>query len=390
MGTFLETPVDYERHNDQVRELWEAYYSGRPTRVPLYISGSITNFFFNPELNRGHLSFEGFFKDPAVQIEAQLKYEYWRRHHLTMDHEMGLPEQFSLTVDFQNSYDAAWAGAPMKYIENGLPDTLPVFADHREKLYDMPRLLPIDSGLIGEGIAFIDYMEDYCRHNEFMGRPIAPPRAYPGEGCDGVLDLAYKLRGAENILYDMCDEDGYYEDLMEWITENLINRMVALRGLHARRWDTPSGFTFADDAITMISHDMYRKYVLPYHRRVIDAVTGGEKCQVHLCGANMHHFGELVRELPIASLDTGFPVDHARLREMVGPEIELRTGPTVMLIQAGPVAAIEEEARRILTSGVTEGGKYIMIAANNLAPCTPVEHISALYDAVRRYGRYEH
>lgn len=389
MATFIRAPIDYERHNDEVRRVLAAYEAGRPIRVPLKIAGSITNFFFNPELNTNRLTFEQFFKDPAVQIEAQLHYAYWARHHLMVDHEMGLPETFSLRVDFQNSYDASWAGARVRYLENQLPDTEPIFAEHKEKLYDMPKLLPIESGLIGDGIAFIEYMEDYCGRNDFMGRPIAPPRAYPGEGCDGVLDLAYKLRGAENILYDMVDDDGYYEDLMEWITNNLIHRMRTLRERHARRWGDVPAFSFADDAITMISHDMYKDYVLPYHKRIFDEFSGGKLCGMHLCGANMHHFGQLVKELPIGALDTGFPVDHGLLRKLVGPDIELYTGPTVMLLQHGPVDAIVKEARSILRSGVAEGGKYVMIAANNLAPCTPVEHIAALYQVVRAEGRYE-
>jgi hypothetical protein len=388
MATFLKERVDFQRHNDEVRCVWESYQAGKPLRVPLQISGSITNFFFNPDLNTHGYTFEQFFKDPSVQIETQLQYAYWRKHHWRMDHEMGLPDSFSLYVDFQNSYDASWAGADMIYMDGYLPDTAPIFAENREKLYDMPKVLPVESGLIGQGIAFIDEMEDYCKHHDFMGRPIIPPRAYPGEGCDGVLDLAYKLRGADNLLMDMLDEDGYYEDLMEWITSNLIHRMKTLRTWHKQRWGDEPGFGFADDAIALISHETYRQYVLPYHRRIYEAFAGDKKHLIHLCGANMHHFEHLVKELPISAIDTGFPVDHGRLRKMVGPDITLYTGPTVMLLQAGSEEAIVQEAIRILKSGVTQGGKYIMIAANNLAPRTPVENIAALYDAVRTHGTY--
>jgi hypothetical protein len=389
MATFLHDVIDYARHNEEVRAVMDSYNARRPIRVPLIVQGSITNYFFNPELNTSGLSFERFFKDPDVQIRAQLAHQYWLRHHVVCDLEMGLPEKWGLRVDFQNSYDASWAGAPVLYIENQLPDTEPIFADRREKLYDMPKILPADGGVIGEGISYIDYMEDYCRRNEFMGRPIAPPRAYPGEGCDGALDLAYKLRGAENVLLDMLDEDGYYEDLMTWITDNLIRRMRALRALHRARWGDDPGFGFADDAVTMLSHDMYKKYVLPYHKRIFDEFSNGKKCGMHLCGANMQHYESLVRELPIDSLDTGFPVDHGLLRRQVGPDVTLYTGPTVMLLQTGSADAIRAEAKRILESGVTEGGRYVMIAANNMAPRTPVENIQTLYDAVRTYGIYK-
>ena len=32
---------------------------------------------------------------------------------------------------------------------------------------------------------------------------------------------------------------------------------------------------------------------------------------------------------------------------------------------------------------------FILIAANNMAPCTPVEHIVGLYDAAKEFGCYD-
>ena len=366
----------------------ESYNKGEPIRVPLQIHGSITNYFFNPDLNTKGLTFEQFFKDPDVQINAHLEYQHWVRHHILCDHEMGIPEHWYLRVDFQNSYDASWAGAPIHYIEGQLPDTLPIFNKNREKLYDMPKLLPADSGVIGEGMAYIDYMTEYCKTHDFMGRPIKPPQSFLGEFCDGIFTLACKLRGAENLILDMTDEDGYYEDIMEWLTENLIHRMKTLRKMHTERWGDKPGFFFADDSIELLSHDMYKQYVLPYHKRLFDAISDGQKCSMHICGSNMHHYGELVKELPINGFDTGFPVNHGLLRDLVGPEVTLYTGPTVMLLQSGEPDDIRKEVKRILESGVTKGGKYIMIAANNLAPCTPVENIKLLYEAVKEYGVY--
>ena len=35
-----------------------------------------------------------------------------------------------------------------------------------------------------------------------------------------------------------------------------------------------------------------------------------------------------------------------------------------------------------------EGGRFILIAANNLAPCTPIENTEVLYEAGKIYGVY--
>ena len=388
MSSHLSIPVDYDRHNDEVRAVMAAFDAGNPVRVPMIISGSITNYLHNPDLNRRGLTFKQFFTDPQAQIDAQLAYQHWRRHNLLCDLEMGLPERWQLGVDFQNSYDASWAGCEVTY-RAPLPDTLPLLGRDKRRLYDLPRLLPVKQGLIGRGFEFIDYMEDYCKTHEFEGRPIEPPRAFPGEGCDGIFDLAYKLRGADQLLIDMMEDEAYYADLMEWITENLINRIRALRAMHAERWGAaPRGFGFADDAICMLSHDAYRQYVLPYHKRLISEFSGGGKILLHLCGGNMQHWKGLIEELPVGTIDTGFPIDFDVIRGLVGADVVIQGGPTVMLVKDGSIDAIREETKRILNSRAAREGRFVLIAANNMAPCTPVEHIAAMYDAVHEFGRY--
>jgi len=81
-------------------------------------------------------------------------------------------------------------------------------------------------------------------------------------------------------------------------------------------------------------------------------------------------------------------VDHGRLRRELGPEVQIGGGPTVMLLKSGPVEAIRAEVRRICGSGVMEGGRFILIAANNMAPETPLEHVTAMYEAAKEFGKY--
>jgi uroporphyrinogen-III decarboxylase len=61
-----------------------------------------------------------------------------------------------------------------------------------------------------------------------------------------------------------------------------------------------------------------------------------------------------------------------------------------MLVKDGNEQEIATEVKRICESGVLNGGRFIMIAANNLAPCTPVENIEALYEATKRQGTYSY
>ncbi len=389
MGSFLKQPIDFVKHNEESRAVMEAFRAGKPIRVPVMATGSITNYLHNPELNVNGWTFDQFFQDPEIQIKAQLEYQYWRRHNLMDDDEKGLPEKWYLGVDFQNSYDASWAGGPVHYQGLLLPDTLPIFDEHKEKLYDMPELLPIDGGLIGKAMEYIDFMEDYCKTHTFHDRPIVAPQGFLGEGTDGVLDLAYKLRGAANLLIDMLEDEEYYSDLMEWITKNLIHRMKTLRKMHEERWGVkPEGLFFADDAICMVSHNSYREFVLPYHKRIVDEFSAGKKISMHICGSNMQHFGGLMKELNVGMFDTGFPVDFGKMRADVGDDVVINGGPTVMICKDGTPEQVKAECRRILETGVAKNGNFLFIPANNMAPCTPVENIAAMYEAAHEFGTY--
>ena len=61
-----------------------------------------------------------------------------------------------------------------------------------------------------------------------------------------------------------------------------------------------------------------------------------------------------------------------------------------MDIKDGTPERIDSEAARICQSGVMSGGRFVMIAANNLAPFTPVKSIKALYESTKKHGKYSY
>jgi uroporphyrinogen-III decarboxylase len=140
--------------------------------------------------------------------------------------------------------------------------------------------------------------------------------------------------------------------------------------------------------VVLLSTEQYREYVYPYHKRIADEFSDGGRIGVHLCGDATRHFRFLRDALHVYSFDTGFPVDHGRLRRELGPEVEIYGGPTVMLLRSGPAETVAAEVRRICELGVMDGGKLVLIAANNMAPHTPLEHVAAMYEAAKEYGRY--
>ena len=98
----------------------------------------------------------------------------------------------------------------------------------------------------------------------------------------------------------------------------------------------------------------------------------------------------MIREkLGVVSFDTGFPVDHGWLRKEVGEDVEISGGPRVDLLKNGSPDDCARAAREILESGIKQGGRFILQEANNLAPCTPMENLEAVYATCLEYGWYK-
>jgi uroporphyrinogen-III decarboxylase len=147
------------------------------------------------------------------------------------------------------------------------------------------------------------------------------------------------------------------------------------------------GFGFADDSVVLISTDMYRRHVLPHHRRLCDAMATAGPRSIHLCGDATRHFVTLRDELNVREFDTGFPVDFGRLRRDLGPEVRILGGPRAELLRSASPSEVHQEVRRILTTGVLDGGLFVLREGNNLAPLTPLANTEVLYRAGRDFGR---
>nr|MBP7562053.1 hypothetical protein [Armatimonadota bacterium] len=109
---------------------------------------------------------------------------------------------------------------------------------------------------------------------------------------------------------------------------------------------------------------------------------------IHLCGDATHLCPTIRDELKVNAFDTGFPVDHGGLRRTLGPDVFIYGGPHVEFLRGRTPAEVREETRRILESGVMEGGKFVLREANNLAPGTPPENVAAMHEACRDFGQY--
>jgi len=369
------------KHNE------EAFRAGKPIRPPVYL-GTATQFFvFNDDLNPGEaVTFESYSTDALTMLDFQLHSQAWRAEKIApyCDDPIGLPEEFLVKVDLQNYDEAAFFGAPVVFIPNQVPDTKPIFDGERKNAFrDLGLPDPLKGGWYAKSHQIFDEMSERIHKNPtYCERPI---RMTPfGLWTSGPFTLAIALRGSE-FLTDLYEDPQYAHNLLDYIAEGTIQRIRAHMEFFGLSALEPDMF-FADDSIQLISTKMLREFLIPVYRKLIAGLDTPKRIKVHLCGNATRHFKTLRDEINVQEFETGFPVDFGKLRRELGPEVLIHGGPNIMLLLNGTPEAVREETRRILNSGIAEGGRFILREGNNLAPRTPLINLDAMYQEARQFS----
>lgn len=378
----VDPSFDFHKHNEEQRKVWDAFHSGAPIRVPMILGVNPRVLLCNPLYNPRGISFEEYWNDADIMLKAQCEFAWFRNHHLFYDHEMGMPDEWRVNVDPQNFGETAWLGAPLKFIPGDVPDTVvPLNDDNREMLFVKGIPDPFSS-VMGH---IRDFYEYFNNGHTFMGRPV---KAGMGMlGTDGPMTIACNLRGATEFCIELYEDPDYAMQLLDYITEATILRIRAWRKYYGL--ETPGGMYFADDSIALLSVRDYRRFILPFHKKILKELTTGEAPNhIHLCGDATRHFKTIRDELNVRSFDTGYPVSHGELCKELGGDVVINGGPRVDILRNGTDIDIVNETKRILDEVMPVSKTFVIRDANNVPAGTPIENIRLMYETVKQYGTY--
>ncbi|HPC16814.1 MAG TPA: uroporphyrinogen decarboxylase family protein [Candidatus Hydrogenedentes bacterium] len=376
---------DYSEHNAEVAALWTAFEARRPSRTPVRFTCNPRILMLDPSYNVRGITYREYMNDPEVMGQAVLEFRYWLRHYLPGDAERGLPEQWNVSVDFENHYDAAWFGCPVHYRDGQVPDTTPILNDDNKRmLFDRGMPDPFAGEWAERCLQFLDHFHRKSAQGwTFMGRPVIADKWAPFCGCDGLFTIATSLRGSTAICLDLLTDPDYAAELIEFIHAAVANRMKAWREHFGSPIPT-DGFGAADDAIEMLSEEQYQTFVLPLHRRLFDQFATPKNRAMHLCGNAQRHFKTIRDELGVSAFDTGFPIDFGALRKDLGPDVLVSGGAPISFFLQDDLAPLIRETERILNSGIRDGGRFILQEANNLPPCARLAACQAYWEMGRK------
>lgn len=127
------------------------------------------------------------------------------------------------------------------------------------------------------------------------------------EACD--------LHGITETMRDLVDQPDFLQDLMDICTKQAILFAEA-------QIDAGADFIgIGDAAASLIGPRSYKKFVLPYEQRIIQAVHArGAKAKLHICG-NITSLLNILPETGADLIDIDYPVDFESAVEALRPTI---------------------------------------------------------------------
>jgi uroporphyrinogen decarboxylase len=210
----------------------------------------------------------------------------------------------------------------------------------------------------------------------------------------GPFEGALWVRGWEDFLCDLYSDTKLAEAIMEKITDytmGLWDQMLSAAGKYLNVVCLNDDLGMQDRSL--ISSDIYRKYVKKYTKRWYDFVRSKTKAKIlhHSCGSCY----ELINDLIDCGIQILNPLQVSaanmqpeKLKKEFGDRIAFWGGLDVQtVLPNGTVRQVKDEVKRLIDT-FGDGGGYILAPSHNIQPDVPMENISAMFDAALEYRRY--
>lgn len=201
-------------------------------------------------------------------------------------------------------------------------------------------------------------------------------------GPCGVLENAISLVGFDNLCFLLADDPGLVADIFDQIGSRLV-RHYAKVAAH----DTVGACISNDDwgfkTQTMLSVADMRKYVFPWHVKIVEAIhAAGKPAILHSCGEAREIMDDIITVMKFDGKhsyeDTIMPVEEAYDRW--GGRIAILGGIDVDFIIRSPAEAVVARARGMLERAAGRGG-YALGTGNSVPEYIDDEKYFALTHA---------
>ncbi len=189
---------------------------------------------------------------------------------------------------------------------------------------------------------------------------------------EGPMAEAADLRGINTIMVDLYDDPQFVRDLFEFILE------MQTRFAKAQLEAGADLIGIGDSAASLIGPRFYREFVVPYEKRLVDAIhQAGGKVRLHICGNTNRIFADMA-QVGADIIDLDFPASMWEARRVMGPD-------QVLAGNIDPVRVLRDGNREIILRELeacyqAAAPRYIVAAGCEVPRDTPEENVLAMLE----------
>ena len=194
---------------------------------------------------------------------------------------------------------------------------------------------------------------------------------------EGPCAEAADLRGINTLMLDFYDDPDFVRDLFDFVLE------MAVEFAKAQVEAGVDLIGIGDAAASLVGPQIYDKFVLPYEKKLVDALHQmGTRTRLHICG-NAGRILEGMGSLGCDFVDLDSMVSVARARDAMGPD-------QVLAGNIDPVAVLRNGTPESISELIAEchrqaKARYIVGAGCEVPRDTPHENLFALRDYARSH-----
>lgn len=215
-------------------------------------------------------------------------------------------------------------------------------------------------------------------------------------GAGGIYEWAQGLRGWGNFMMDLIGDPKFAGTLLDWLVEANIKRLEKiLPAVEGYVQIVQTGDDLGMQNGPQLSPKLYREVVKPRHKRLYQYIKKHTSAYLflHTCGSVYEFIPDFI-EMGVDILNpvqvSAKDMDTKRLKKEFGKYITFWGGgcDTQKVLPFGTPKEVEEEVKRRIED-LAPGGGFVFNQCHNIQAGVPPENIMAMYNAVKKYGKYE-
>ena len=365
----------------------------KPDRVP--VTPLVDTWYWLPRIGK---SYEEYFSGAKAMLECQLAGHKWFFENVKSDHYRIMIHPVYCYVS-----EAQTFGAEVEFRRDDVPWVKKHWIETVDDLERLERMDPIYGGLHGKELKLREEMLKIAggykiRFSDGHETGIADKigldygnfsysSGIPGIGVAGrtigAMLVANDLRGAEGMMTDLLLRPEFAERLLAILTDKIIQWIAYTKDLLG---EPREGVFVGDDGAANLSPDLYRKFLLPFQKKI--KYSFGGTTTFHADAKADHILPIVAGELGIDDFSGfGYQDDRELVVRLFGGKAVLCGNINPMNIESGSRDSVIEECRNALDHFAGFGG-FFLKDGDNIPPRAPLENVNALHDAAVKYGRY--